>query len=237
MKLITGGCSFTETESIRAWPLPLSEMLGADLTNVGLSCQGNGLIAKRVIHALTELKSYKNTLVGVMWSGVNRGEQFTTNKVIHQAYQKKNIDGWQHNPVTFPKNSQGGWLIHNVHWTNVYSRDFYRRHDNIGAQIDTLHNIIYLQSFLKANKIKFFMSNFTAETFSYRDTPDVDYLYKLIDWNHFLPVEGCHEWCRDNSTHPFCSDGWHPGEGQYVDFTEQVILPFIKTKYNIDKTD
>ena len=121
MKLITSGCSFTETLYNKTWPAWLSDFLKAELINTGLGSQGNGLIAKKLIYNLSQLKSYDDVLVGVMWSGTDRGEQFTTNRKVKQTFQRRNVDGWQTNPSIFPANSAGAWIIHNVHWANTVS--------------------------------------------------------------------------------------------------------------------
>ena len=73
------------------------------------------------------------------------------------------------------------------------------------------------------------------EEVSIKDThPEVNYLYKMIDRDTFLPVRHLHDWVNNVSEHDFPRKGDpHPGSEQHKDFVDQVILPFILEKYNI----
>lgn len=73
------------------------------------------------------------------------------------------------------------------------------------------------------------------EEIAIKDThPEVNYLYKMIDKDMFLPVRHMHDWVNHVSEHDFPREGDpHPGSEQHKDFVDQVILPFILEKYNI----
>jgi len=73
------------------------------------------------------------------------------------------------------------------------------------------------------------------EEIAIKDThPEVNYLYKMIDKDTFLPVRHMHDWVNHVSEHDFPRKGDpHPGSEQHKDFVDQVILPFILEKYNI----
>jgi hypothetical protein len=105
------------------------------------------------------------------------------------------------------------------------------------AQIQTLENIIRVQNYLKLHNIKYFMSTYTSEVFAVKDNPNLDHLYEQIDFSKFLPVDGCFEWCKEQSglPMPYVNDN-HPSTEQHKLFTEQVIIPFLTNTYNIDNT-
>ena len=73
------------------------------------------------------------------------------------------------------------------------------------------------------------------EEISIKDThPEVNYLYKMIDKDTFLPVRHMHDWVNNVSEHDFPHKGDpHPDSEQHKDFVDQIILPFILEKYNI----
>lgn len=237
--LITSGCSFTETQIETTWPIHLSNILKYKQNiHLGEGCQGNGMISRKLIHAVhTALKTNKadNLLVGVMWSGPSRHEQYMSKPVKFS----KNADGWNRNPINIVDNDKGGWVIYNAHWTILQATNYYRNmYDPIFSQIQTLEHVIRVQNYLKLHNIKYFMSTYTNEVFALKDNPNLDHLYEQIDFDHFLPVEGCYEWARDVSNLPFYRPiDRHPTKKQHLMFTKEVILPFLKDKYNIDIVD
>ena len=81
MILITSACSFGETHSgeCQTWPAHLNKILQPSLwTNCSMGSQGNGLISKKVIYQISQHNDYDDILVGIMWSGVDRHEFYTT---------------------------------------------------------------------------------------------------------------------------------------------------------------
>jgi len=237
--LITSGCSFSELEYEATWPAHLTALLRyKQKIHSGLGCQGNGMISRKVLyHIHKQLKTSKpeDLLVGIMWSGPSRHEQYVSNKVNFG----KNIDNWMVNPTSVVDNDQGGWIIYNGHWTIPQAKNYYRNmYDPIFSQIQTLEHVIRVQNYLKLHNIKYFMSTYTNEVFALKNNSNLDYLYEQIDFDYFLPVEGCYEWARDVSKLPFTNPGdLHPTKLQHKVFTQKVILPFLKDKYNIDMTN
>jgi hypothetical protein len=64
--------------------------------------------------------------------------------------------------------------------------------------------------------------------------PEIDYLYDAIDKDYFLPVKTLQDWVTNVSTHTHAREGDpHPSTEQHKDFTQQIILPFLLEKYNI----
>ena len=85
--LITAGCSYSQVPNRDVtWPVHLNEYLKPEkVYYLGQGAAGNGIISRKVIHALTEaLKTYRpeEILVGIMWSGFNRRD----------IYSRKSLD-------------------------------------------------------------------------------------------------------------------------------------------------
>jgi hypothetical protein len=233
MILITGGCSFSEVVDLKTWPVHLTEQLDCESYHQGIGCVGNTMITKRVLLELSRHMSCKDELlVGIMWSGPDRSESYTRDTAIINKVQSVNTDGWQTNPITFPEGDLGGWIVHNVHWTNEFSENYYKYYDPIEGAVNTFQSILLMQAFLEQHNIKYFMSNYTSQTFARREHPSVSYLAGMIDYSKFLPVEGCFEWCRDNTERPFKTGDNHPSAEQHKQFTQQVIMPHLN-KHNL----
>ena len=234
--LITSGCSFAEIQIEITWPIHLSNRLNYDQSiHLGLGCQGNGMISRKVMYAIhNQLKTSRaeDLLVGIMWSSPSRHEQYVSKKPKFV----KNHDNWMRNPTSVVDNDPGGWIIYNAHWSIPQAVNYYRNiHDPVFDQIQTLEHIVSVQNYLKLHNIKYFMSTYTSEVFALKNNPNVDYLYEQIDFDYFLPVEGCYEWARDVSNLPFNRSGdLHPTAQQHHMFTNDVIIPFLKNKYSID---
>lgn len=237
--LITGGCSFSDTTTNdKTWPFWLAEKIKFQkVVHTGFKSQGNGMISRKVIHAVHNVlkeNSSDDLLVGIMWSGPDRHEQYINHKIVLED----NIDNWFANPITFVDNDPGSWVIYNAHWKIPYAKNYYKFiHDSIFSQIQTLEHVIRVQNYLKLHKIKYFMSTYTSSVFSLKNNPNLDHLYEQIDFDKFLPVEGEFEWVRDysNLPLPYLSGPGdnHPSPAQHNLFVENVIQPFLKQHYNI----
>jgi len=136
-KFLTSGCSFTFEEW--NWPTTVSKYFNFELINVGLSCQGNGLISKKVIYNVNELlkeNSNSDIIVGIMWSGIDRIDFYGDDiKII-------NNDGWIENPTSVTKSNDKHWIIGNYHWKEPHSLTWYKNFHTVnGMIILTLENI------------------------------------------------------------------------------------------------
>lgn len=236
MILITGGCSFSETLTsfVKTWPYWLENLTNLNLVSTGMGSQGNGMISRKVIHAVHEqLKQTcaDDILVGIMWSGPSRHEQYNSEKIDF----KRNIDGWEENPSSYVDQDQGGWIIYNNHWKITQAQNFYKyMYDPIYSQVLTLEHIIRVQNYLKLHNIKYFMSTYTKEVLRIKENPNLDHLYEQIDFDYFLPCVGELEWCIENTSGPFAPDGQHPSDDQHRQFTDELIIPWIEQTYNVD---
>jgi hypothetical protein len=213
--LVTSGCSFStvlnHTHDLiqgGTWPhvlrLLTSKYQWSPIA-LGVKGQGNGLIARKLIQSLHDLLyqksvSPKDIFVGVMWSGTNRIEKYVD-------------DRWE--------------IIHQGSPQYIAYHKWYG--SKIGDAIVTIEHILRVQWFLERHGIKYFMTTYTDQVLPTDcvENLDVNYLYKQINFDNFLPIDGMYEWCRDHSTITFpVIDDIHPGFKQHREFTEKVILPF-----------
>ena len=228
--LIASGCSFTFEPW--NWPTFVAEEMDMDLINVGMGSMGNGLISKRLIYRVTEelkTKRPEDIVVGVMWSGIDRNDFYI------DGSDHENIDGWIENPTSVAENRN--WLITNIHWKTRPSKLWYENfHTDIGSIIQTVQNILFTQWFLERNNIKYFMSTYLDIFAQYQENflkeKDIDYLFKQIDFEKFLPIEGCREWIANH--YPTTGYGnvqveLHPNSFGHQKFANEVVVPFIKT--------
>ena len=236
--LLVSGCSFTFEPW--NWPTPLAEILNMDLINVGMASQGNELIAKKAMYALTELlktKSSEDMLVGIMWSGIDRHSVYIEDgKLI----PNRNTDGWIENPTSVTgKEEDRNWVILNWGWKTPLAKEWYGRfHNTIESVSKTLESILLLQYFLEKNNIDYFMTTYMdifsggAKYSMNRD--ELKYLTDQINWDKFLPTNGEYEWLKENFTEGIPTghdkDAIHPSEEGHRIFTEECIYPYIKSK-------
>jgi len=238
--ILVSGCSFTMENW--CWPNFTTNELKTNLINVAMGSQGNGLISKKLIYNADKfLKSNSNEdlVVGVMWSGIDRHD-------FHIDYDVKleNIDGWIQNPtkVIDDPNINSGWIISNHHWKTTHSKTWYKKyHTDIGALIFTIQNIVFTQSYLEKKNVKYFMTTFMDifKPFNHLLThPEVKYLYDLINFDTFIPIDGCYEWVKEKYDHtggfddsaPNGHKNIHPTPFGYERFANEVIVPYIKEK-------
>jgi hypothetical protein len=235
--LITGGCSFSEciSTNIDTWPRHLAKSL-PDYTHVStaMGSQGNGLISRRVIYEIANYLNKgthpKDILVCIMWSGPNRFDSYFQKS---DSDYRKNAEGWMENPTSFVKeNNNKNWYIFNQHWQTRINTIYYKElYDGVMAQIQTLEHILRVQWFLKTNNIDYMMTSYMGHVLENVNHPECKYLYDMIDMDKFLPIKGEYEWCKEKGSLPFPNlNDPHPGTGQHGEFTEKVILPFLKEK-------
>jgi hypothetical protein len=227
MLLITSGCSFSEcfTGYVDTWPIHLHRYLNTEKhISLGLGSQGNGLISRKLLHQLSLIDDTSNILVGIMWSGWDRGD------IYHTDYKVKPVIGTE-NPTKVADDKN--WIIISPHWTkNKYTKSYYSIMSEKFLVVQTLEHILRVQWYLKLHNIKYFMSSYTEEVLSFKKDKETSYLYNMIDFENWLPISGCYEWCRDNTNIGFNPGDNHPNSEQHKIFTEQVIMPFLKERYS-----
>lgn len=236
--LLVSGCSFTFEKW--NWPGHLGDILGYKVVNVGMASQGNGLIARKLVYALDKLLleySPEEILVGIMWSGTDRAE--------FHSHEHKSVLSWGgftegtpdvENPTRVVDKGYN-WHILNQHWTNKESSTYYGMfHTAVQGMVYSVEHMLRIQWYLEKLNISYFMSTFT-DIFNELliKNPEVEYLYKKINFDSFLPVKGCYEWVLE---HHKKDGGFNiPDDNQYIgihptsfgheQFTKKVIIPHL----------
>jgi hypothetical protein len=252
--LLTSGCSFSDTEhgdAYKTWPQHLNESLNTNRwINKGRGGQSNKLIRMGVLYQVSNLlKEYKpeEILVAIMWSGpdrtalmVNRDEYPLTNQVW--------VD--PHNFIDEP--TELLWKPYLV----AHSRDdrdireYYEKyHNEVSSVVDTLHDILYCQTYLDLLGIKYYMSTawdifqYISDTFipvgqwkddvyrnpktSFNEDPNISWIVDRIKWDKFLDVVGQWEWCHKVNPERDDIVDHHPSPEEHNKFVKELILPHI----------
>jgi hypothetical protein len=230
--LITSGCSFTDPSF--AWPYQLGKRYNFNVENVALPSQGNGLISRKLINILEKYPvNYHSDdiIVGVMWSGMNRYE-----RIIESGDEYVGPPYLHQNPTwgVYDDKGKGRWRIMSHEW--IKSEDCFIHYkifnNEISSMVQTLEHILRTQWYLDICNIKYFMSSF-MNIFSDKkimNHPDVKYLYEMVDFSKFLPIEGFYEWNREHYPVDGFNDlkiDWHPNEFGNVKLTEEIIIPHL----------
>ncbi len=252
--IVTSGCSFSDTSTNYTWPSHLEASYDVNCIHMGLSSQGNSLIARKSIFAVQQLLNQgvnpSEILVGIMWSGPDRHDTYFSNLTGQLSTEIKNLDYMIINPTTYANGDQGGWLIMNPHWKEKTSKIYYSHlHDFVNHRINTYEKILWVQNYLKLLGIKYFMVPYTAEVFKETEfyaNPNVKWMKDLIDWASWLPVGSMHEWCYNYWTDDDFpkldvqideTGEWikwpdnHPTRIMHERFTKEIILPHIKNRF------
>lgn len=251
--LITSGCSFSTTlnDNYQCWPRYLSEHYGLELRNKAMGSQGNGLISRGIIHEVTEAletNEPEDILVGAMWSGISRKEFYNSDHDLLSFKLNNTNDGWMENPTGFIKNHVKNWVILNQSWggpphRNEEARLYYKYfYNHVGATIETVEHILRTQWFLQQHKIKYFFTLYQDHVFEkeYVEHFDVKKLYKLVDFNKFLPTSSFYTWLVDNNVYSEDFENPHPdnhpSERQNKEFVDKVIIPYVDNyEYTINR--
>jgi hypothetical protein len=236
--LLTSGCSFSQVPSNAVtWPVHLQEILKCNAQHHGKAASGNGIISRSIIFHVSEaLKKYKpeEILVGIMWSGADRHEFYSTDTTVDTNRFGDGISVESENPVRITSNNRNFYLLNN-HWDNVSTKTYFKYfYDDIGSKIYTIEHILRTQWFLKLTGINYFMMTYGADAMPSKDEqlhPDIKPLYDMVDFANFVDAPPMSTWTK-KSKDP-SSDG-HPNTMQHKVFTQIFIIPHLKKKMLIE---
>lgn len=230
MELITTGCSFSDPitpRPLHTWPGQLEQMIGAEsAVHLGRQSQGNGLIARRLIHHVAHRQDHDNLLVGIMWSGTDRTQSYTSDyNTDCVRFEGRDCGGYVSQSKGYYQThnedpDSGGWLMHNPHWPQ--SANHYRTWDPVQGVIETFEWILYTQLIMQQHHIRYFMMCYMDQVLTHREHPAVQHLNQQIDWDQWVSTQGCWEWCG--------SEPDHPTQAQHTAYCEQVIVPWLHNK-------
>lgn len=230
--IITAGCSFSTVEDDRqgyqgrTWPFHLHNITGIPSIYGGRLSVGNGFISRSAIYNCSKaLEVYEphEILLGIMWSGRSRFEYFVENSTDSYATE------------IIPNNKN--YNITNPGWDDPMSVRLNRvLNSEVGQVVSTIEHILRVQNYCKVYNIKYFMSQFYKDACLPNNEilqhVEVEYLYKQIDFDQFLPVSNMWDWCLSSGlswdSHHF--ETLHPTLEQQEAFAKSVIYPFLKNK-------
>lgn len=248
--LITAGCSFSQVPNRDVtWPKHLNEVLQPEkVFYLGQGAAGNGIISRKLLYCLAEAQqTYSNDeiLVGVMWSGYNRRELFSyiSEDTTLINYGKDNTN--YKNPCAVISNDY--YNIINQHWDDKLTTDFMKVFRDEDSLMITIEHILRIQWLLKLNNIKYFMTSYDFDVFTpfnfenydkfslIDSSKDLRFLYDQIDFSYWLPIENMYDYAKFQSRFDFSRpNDPHPSTEQHEEMVEKILLPFLKTKYNIE---
>jgi hypothetical protein len=251
--LLTAGCSFSEHPDefsiSRCWPGFLKEHLKPEFNlNYGVGSAGNELIARRAIFACQQTLGRYPTdeiVLIVMWSGLARKAFLTDNKtnkltasvMRNLTNDKLFIQGTDHANNHIDSNTPS-WIWFNPNFVEPAIASWYTDYDNSLQQLEnTLWNMLAVQSFCEAKKIKYFwmtMNNDMQETMDRVDRSvyrlHIEHLHSELNQRNRLHYEGMYEWTRRKLPSEFNEDGLHPNPNAHSQYMHSVILPSLRSK-------
>ena len=234
MILVTSGCSFSRP-GVDGWPHTytwsnyLEQKINPSTTiHTGLSCQGNDMISRKVIYNVTKLLEHndsKDIVVCIMWSGVDRHSLYSSTEMSEFV----NLFPEQENPTSVVPDEKKWYILNSADPTvsKIFYSTFY---DYTESAVKSCEHILRTQWFLEKHNIRYVMSTYMSTVLpkKFLEISEVAYLYKQINFDYFLKIDGELEWCKEYSGLPFNGDDLHPTHLQHEAFTDRIIIPFLK---------
>jgi len=246
MILVTSGCSFSTTGDYTlgtstqpdTWPEYLDQKYNPSQSiHLGISSNGQELISRKVIHTISNLLKKgtpnENILCGIMWSTEDR-KQFYVPKGSSFSYMLEPNPS-PSNPHQWPADDNyGKWHLQNAGFMNKFAENYYRYYyDTTQSIIQSYEHVLRTQWFLEKHNIKYFMSTINDYTFEgkWENKPQITYLKEMVDWSKFLPAQL--PWVINNTKQYTNEEFFHPNYIQHKEYTEKVIIPFLKQAYKL----
>lgn len=246
--LVASGCSFTFEGVEDTWATHLSNDFNLKKYNYARSSMGNSLIARTTAYGVSKLLNKgvpaEDILVGVMWSGFSRIDFYSDETPELNFSEDSMLKG--HNPVKFiPKAPGAGWVIGGTSWSSPLIHEYFVNYWSAeGQSINTVEKVLWLQDFLEKRNIKYFFSSY-FNTWRGNSSENTEWMEKQIDWSVLMPSEfdwlferfGRSNYFRASDmqkySNPHKSDAWHPSAKGHRVYTDEVILPYLRKKYDL----
>lgn len=233
------------------------------LTNYAMGSQGNQMIARNIVHGVEALLAkevpVKDILVGVAWSGIDRGSSYTSLVDPNYFEESSNKAGWMVNPVKFFEESERtvGWKIYNHHWASPMnhlsmseplhedSKLYYNVYNETSTfAIESAERIHWVQEYLNGKGIDYFFTNMSKQASIFgpatQQIPDnhVKKTIELIDRSKYCEWLGIAEWQANYMNTNVGPDGsyddWierHPSTYSSYMYVKDQILPHLEKNY------
>lgn len=234
--LITAGCSFSQVPNFDVtWPVHLRNFLQTEnCLFLGQGAAGNGIISRKVIyHTQKMLQIYKpeEILVGIMWSGRDRQEIYSTDKNFPH-YSILAGESYR-NPVRVAE--EYNFYLINSHWNDDTTVNIFKNYfDEVGAYVFSIEHILRTQWFLQQYKIPYFMCEYMSDCLPKKQEiithTDINYLLALIDKSNWIPIDNMYQYAVDSGL-PFARPpDPHPSTAHHDLFVREKILPYLFQK-------
>ena len=200
----------------------MAKRLGADFTKIADNGVSNEMIARR----LPQVK-LKKTFVLIGLTSYNRREALTTSRNSTHWHTWKMVD--PRSPPYYKDLPFTPWIYNGeTHYSPALEAD---------GEIRTALQILYMQSFLKLNKIPYLMFNALHNGFDKPRTNECQGLLEKVDQKRFYKLQGSfdetqHGWCvkrgltvSDIDNHPNVQ-----GQREWAD----ILQPLVKDIWNVD---
>jgi hypothetical protein len=210
MKILTNGCSF----SYEGWPIFLGD--DHNIKNLAAVAAGNKYISEST---LCELAVQNYDMVIIMWSGLSRCDEPVADITLFNDMSYKSTAGTEN--YVFSGGIIGSWKDYSL--TRLMFEGKHKLQDYKQLYHSSLLEIIKLQSYLKANNIKYYFMSYVnywdthknwrspIQDISLTNFPELDYLVKQIDftpWIFHQGKNGYYEYTIQNNL--LSDDHWHP---------------------------
>lgn len=250
LTFVSAGDSFTYGTELSDCERIYSQLSWAGLTaknlNMKYKCSAfpgssNASIARRCIFEIENLiKQDTKILVGVMWTNIYRIELYPTKKF-------GNSDGYEtasnFHSFTFEEKSAifnkdndpsvNKWLetSHNeCEETGIaaISRNFVKYMDDTFYVMNTLKSMMLLRYYLEFNNIDYFFIK-AVDTLHYgTQDPYCSTFRNIVNGAKWLNVPDFKDWAEAHNFNK--GSGGHPLDEAHLAYSEQYILPFLKSK-------
>lgn len=220
------------------------------LTNYAMGSQGNQMIARNIVHGVEALLAkevpVKDILVGVAWSGIDRGSSYTSLVDPNYFEEASNRAGWMVNPVQFLEESERtvGWKIYNHHWANPWAKPlhedsklYYNVYNETSTfAIESAERIHWVQEYLNSKGIDYFFTNMSIQASIFGPATQqisdkhVTKTIDLIDRSKYCEWLGIAEWQANYMN----DDEWlerHPSTYSSYMYMKDQILPYLEKNY------
>jgi hypothetical protein len=200
----------------------MAKRLGADFTKIADNGVSNEMIARR----LPQVKLRK-TFVLIGLTSYNRREALTTSRNSTHWHTWKMVD--PRSPPYYKDLPFTPWIYNGeTHYSPALEAD---------GEIRTALQILYIQSFLKLNKIPYLMFNALHNGFDKPRTNECQGLLEKVDQKRFYKLQGSFDetqygWCvkrgltvSDIDNHPNVQ-----GQREWAD----ILQPLVKDIWNVD---
>lgn len=180
------------------------------------------------------------------WKGSQQGWQLQFGDLANKISNYGEIKSKARSDNIIPYNKDGGWFITSAHvndGSNFIKGYFLmsEHSESPGPMHYDLENILMLQNFCKARRIKlyhqFYMDSVLQCYENCKNHQIIKYLYDDIDWDTVVSKTSIHGYLKRLAKHEELFEGPtdpHPTEQGHLIWTDQILIPYLTKKNFFD---